>query len=53
VLQVKYLLHLVNRLGVESLDDLKIMLKETGYSDRAINEILKWYKNNNSERRAQ
>lgn len=44
-------MHLVNRLGVESLDDLKTMLKETGYSDRAITEILKWYKNN-SDRRA-
>lgn len=45
-------MHLVKCLGVESLDDLKMILKETGYSDRAINEILKWYRSSNSDRRA-
>jgi len=36
-------------LDVESVDDLKRMLKERGYSDRAIEEILKWYGQNKSE----
>jgi len=43
---------LVSALGVESLDDLKKLLKEIGYSDNAVGEILKWYKPNNSDRRA-
>lgn len=43
---------LVSDLGVESLDDLKRALKETGYSEKAVSEILKWYKDNNSNRRA-
>jgi len=32
--------------AVNSIDDLKRMLKERGYSDRAVEEILKWYKQN-------
>jgi hypothetical protein len=31
-------------LGVESVEDLKRMLKEIGYSDGAVEEILKWYR---------
>jgi predicted Ser/Thr protein kinase len=31
-------------LDVESVEDLKRMLKEIGYSDRAVEEILKWYR---------
>ena len=45
-------MHLVSDLDVESLDDLKKTLKETGYSDKAVSEILKWYKDNNSNKRA-
>jgi len=30
-------------LGVESVEDLKRMLREIGYSDGAVEEILKWY----------
>lgn len=44
-------MRLVSDLSVESLDDLKRALKETGYSDKAVSEILKWYKDNNSNRR--
>jgi len=35
-------------LGVESVEDLKRMLREMGYSERAVEEILKWYRQNNS-----
>jgi hypothetical protein len=42
---------LVFNLDIESLDDLKRTLKETGYSDKAVSEILKWYKDNNSNER--
>jgi len=35
-------------LDVESLEDLKRMLREIGYSEKAVDEILKWYKSNNS-----
>ena len=42
----------VSALGVESLDDLKKLLKEIGYSDSAVGEVLKWYKQNNADRRA-
>jgi hypothetical protein len=28
---------------VESIEDLKRMLREIGYSEKAIGEILKWY----------
>jgi hypothetical protein len=31
-------------LDVESVEDLKRMLKEIGYSDGAVEEILKWYR---------
>ena len=44
-------MRLVSDLSVESLDDLKRALKETGYSEKAVSEILKWYKDNNSNRR--
>jgi len=37
-------------LDVESAEDLKTMLKEIGYSEKAIKEILKWYKRNNTDR---
>jgi hypothetical protein len=37
-------------LGVESVEDLKRMLREMGCSDRAVEEILKWYSENNSDR---
>jgi hypothetical protein len=39
-------------LTVETVDDLKKLLKDMGYSLNAVNEILKWYKENNSNRRA-
>jgi hypothetical protein len=42
----------VSDLGVKSLDDLERMLKEIGYSDSAVSEILKWYKQENSDIRA-
>jgi predicted Ser/Thr protein kinase len=35
-------------LGVESVEDLKRLLREIGYSEKAVDEILKWYKSNNS-----
>jgi len=35
-------------LGVESIEDLKKALREMGYSERAVGEILKWYKQSNS-----
>jgi len=31
-------------LGGESVEDLKRMLREIGYSDGAVEEILKWYR---------
>ena len=31
-------------LGVESVDDLRRRLREVGYSDGAVKEILKWHK---------
>jgi hypothetical protein len=30
-------------LAVKTVGDLKKMLKEKGYSDKAVHEILKWY----------
>lgn len=42
----------VSGLDVESVDDLKRMLKEIGYSERATSEILKWYERSSSDRRA-
>jgi len=35
-------------LVVKSVEDLKRLLKETGYSTRAVEEILKWYTTHNS-----
>jgi hypothetical protein len=31
-------------LDVECVEDLKRMLREIGYSDGAVEEILKWYR---------
>jgi len=36
-------------LETESVEDLKRMLKEIGYSVKAVEEILKWYTPNDSE----
>jgi hypothetical protein len=36
----------VSNVNIETLDDLKHALAEFGYSDKAITEILKWYKIN-------
>ena len=33
-------------LKAEASDDLEKRLREVGYSDGAVKEILKWYKNN-------
>ena len=32
--------------NIETLDDLKNALAEIGYSEKAINEIIKWYDSN-------
>ena len=32
-------------------DELARKLRQVGYSDSAVEEILKWYKQNNTERR--
>jgi len=37
-------------LKVEASDDLEKRLREVGYSDGAVKEILKWYKNNNDRK---
>jgi len=37
-------------LNGESVEDLKRMLKEIGYSVRAVEEILKWYVPDSSNR---
>jgi SOS response regulatory protein OraA/RecX len=34
-------------LGIALVEDLKRKLREMGYSERAIEEILKWYGQNN------
>jgi hypothetical protein len=39
-------------LDVESVDDLRRRLREIGYSDGAVEEILKWYKQGSSDKRA-
>lgn len=39
-------------LDAESVDDLKRLLREIGYSVQAIEEILKWYDDRNSSKRA-
>jgi hypothetical protein len=36
----------VSGLNVETLDDIERRLREAGYSDSAVKEILKWYKQN-------
>jgi len=28
---------------IETIDDLRTVLKETGYSNKAVDEIIKWY----------
>jgi hypothetical protein len=33
----------VYRVEIETIDDLRAVLKETGYSNKAVNEIVKWY----------
>jgi len=33
----------VHHVDIETLDDLRAVLKETGYSNKAITEIIKWY----------
>jgi len=33
-------------LGAESVEDLEKVLREIGYSVRAVEEILKWYRDN-------
>jgi len=34
---------LVGNVNIETVEDLKKALKEIGYSNKAITEILKWY----------
>jgi hypothetical protein len=36
-------------LGAGSIGDLKRLLREMGYSQNAVNEILKWFKENISD----
>jgi hypothetical protein len=38
-------------LKVETPDDLRRMLREVGYSDSVVKEILKWYNQNNTDRK--
>jgi hypothetical protein len=33
----------VYRVEIETTEDLRTVLKETGYSNKAIAEIIKWY----------
>ena len=37
-------------LDVRSVEDLERLLREIGYSVRAVEEILKWYEENSSDR---
>ena len=37
-------------LKVEAPDDLEKQLREVGYSNGAVEEILKWYKKNNDRK---
>ena len=39
-------------MDVESADDLRRRLREIGYSDAAVKEILKWYNPGRSDRSA-
>jgi hypothetical protein len=41
----------VSGLNVETLNDLGRRLREVGYSDSAVKEILKWYKQNGIDRK--
>ena len=34
---------LVAKVSVETVEDLKRVLKEVGYSNKAVTEIIKWY----------
>lgn len=36
----------VGNVNIETLEDLKAALKEVGYSNNAITEIIKWYTTN-------
>jgi hypothetical protein len=38
-------------LKVETLNDLERKLREVGYSDSAVKEIVKWYKQNSIDSR--
>jgi hypothetical protein len=44
--------NVVSNLDVESVDNVKKLLKKKGYSDSAVGEILKWYEHNPSDRKA-
>lgn len=37
-------------LNVEAPDEIEKKLKEEGYSESAVEEILKWYKKNNNKK---
>ena len=37
---------LVGNVNIETVEDLKKALKKTGYSNKAIAEIIKWYNTN-------
>ena len=39
---------MVGNVNIETVDDLKKALKEIGYSNKAITEIIKWYITNRS-----
>jgi len=41
----------VSGLNVENLNELGRRLREVGYSDSAVKEILKWYKQNGIDRK--
>ena len=34
---------MVFEVGVETVGDLRRLLRDSGYSERAVEEILKWY----------
>jgi hypothetical protein len=38
----------VSNVNIETIEDLKAALKEVGYSNKAITEIIKWYNMNRS-----
>jgi len=33
----------VGNVNIETIEDLKVALKDSGYSNNAINEVIKWY----------